>query len=403
MKKINVKSPAGITASIMLLYLIQWGAQYIGYNYLPIYIDSLPFATNSTTGLAIAVGAATTICVQPFWGRMGDHAKTKNRVLIAALLLEALVGLLFFAEMPDLWMLLLCVVLFYIPFLAPQMLVDTIVVENLNRVKVRFGMLRCFASFGAALMSFVFGFVGEMTNIKAFSIFALFSAGSIIPLLFIPKTKGHAHGMKQKGSYRSLLQNKRFILFLFYGFALFLCGAMVNAFFPIYFTTEKGLNAGVDVYGIFMGVTILLEASLMFFGSRFFTAMNPYAVFMFPLVAGVFRMLISFFAHSWMDMLIYPAFHALWFAPLWTKVAPFIQSVMPLEMRATGQSVWTIITCGIAPVIGSLLAGGLADWMGIREMFLVVCMMMAVLSAVFALLFIRQARIDRTEGWEMQF
>ena len=76
---------------------------------------------------------------------------------------------------------------------------------------------------------------------------------------------------------------------------------------------------------------------------------------------------------------------------------------MPLEMRATGQSVWTIITCGIAPVIGSLLAGGLADWMGIREMFLVVCMMMAVLSAVFALLFIRQARIDRTEGWEMQF
>ena len=78
MKKISVKSPAGITASIMLLYLIQWGAQYIGYNYLPIYIDSLPFATNSTTGLAIAVGAATTICVQPFWGRLGDHAKTKT-------------------------------------------------------------------------------------------------------------------------------------------------------------------------------------------------------------------------------------------------------------------------------------------------------------------------------------
>ena len=64
------QSPTGMTLSMMFIYLIQWGAQYIGYNYLPIYIDSLPFSTNSTTGLAIAVGAATTICVQPIWGRM---------------------------------------------------------------------------------------------------------------------------------------------------------------------------------------------------------------------------------------------------------------------------------------------------------------------------------------------
>ena len=35
-------------------------------------------------------------------------------------------------------------------------------------------------------------------------------------------------------------------------------GSMINAFFPIYFTTEKGLNAGVEGYGLFMGVTILL-------------------------------------------------------------------------------------------------------------------------------------------------
>ena len=36
MKKLKLTAPAGITVSMMLLYLIQWGAQYIGYNYLPI-------------------------------------------------------------------------------------------------------------------------------------------------------------------------------------------------------------------------------------------------------------------------------------------------------------------------------------------------------------------------------
>ena len=402
MKKDIVRGSTTITVSMMLLYLIQWGSQYIGYNFLPIYIDSLPFSTNSTVGIAIAVGAATTILAQPVWGSLGDHAKTKNRVLIAALVLEALMGLLFFFDIPNLWVLLLCVVLFYIPFLAPQALIDTIIVENMNHVKVRFGMLRCFSSGGAALMSFIFGFVGEMTSIRAFTIFAIFSAGSIIPLLFLPKTRGHAHGTKKKGAYRELLQNRRYMLFLLYGLALFLCGAMINAFFPIYVTTEKGLNAGVEVYGIFMGVTILIEAAVMCLGSKLFARMNPYVVFMFPLVAGIFRILIPTISSTWMDMLIYPIFHALWFGPLWAKVAPFIQSVMPLEMRATGQSFWTIVTCGIAPVIGSLAAGALADMFDIRVMFTIVCCMMAVLSVVFVLLFLRQNRIDKKEGWSMQ-
>ena len=402
MKKFKLTAPAGITASMMLLYLIQWGAQYIGYNYLPIYIDSLPFSTNSTTGLAIAVGAATTIFAQPIWGRLADRAKTKNRILIIALALEAAMGLLFFNELPNLWVLLLCVVLFYVPFLAPQALIDTIVVENMDKVKVRFGMLRCFASGGAALMAFVFGVIGNMTNVKAFSLFAVFAAASIIPLLFLPKTKGHAREEGHKISYKKLLSNKRYVLFLTYGFALFFCGSMINAFFPIYFTTEKGLNAGVEGYGLFMGVTILLEAAIMFFGSRLFARMNPYVVFMFPLIAGIFRMLTTVLAQSPSDMFIYPIFHALWFAPLWAKVAPFIQSVVPVEMRATGQSVWTIITCGIAPVIGSLLAGVLSDAVGMRQMYGVICAMMAVLSICFALLFIRQIRFDRNEGWEMQ-
>ena len=55
----------GITAAMMFLYFLIGAAQYIGYNYLPIYIDSLPFATNSTVGYAIALGAIATMLFQP--------------------------------------------------------------------------------------------------------------------------------------------------------------------------------------------------------------------------------------------------------------------------------------------------------------------------------------------------
>ena len=391
-----------MTLSAMVLYLIQFGTQYIGYNFLPVYIDALPFATNSTVGLVTAVGAATTVLAQPVWGRLGDHAKSKNTVLICALVFQTLTAFLFFAEIPSLWLLILATVVFYIPFLAPQVLIETIIVENLDKLKARFGTLRCFGSGGAALMAFIFGAVSDMTNVKAFTLFAVFAAASILPLLLLPRTEGHARTSLEKVSAGSILKNRRFALFLLYGFALFLCGTMINTFMPIYFVTEQGLNAGVEVYGIFFGFTILLEALLMFFGSRFIAKMNPYIAFLIPLAAGVFRLLIPVLAHRWQDMLVYPVFHALWFAPLWAKVAPFIQAVVPPEMRATGQSLWTIVTCGIAPVIGSLAAGWLSDWIDIRYMFLVVLFMVAFFAVLFVVLFLFQARTDRKEGWRME-
>lgn len=402
MNLFNRKSAGFMTAAAMAYYLVQFGTQYIGYNYLPVYIEALPFATNSTVGLVTAVGAATTVLAQPVWGSLADHAKTKNRILLSAIVLQALTGLLFFSDIPNLWLLLLCTVLFYIPFLAPQVLIDTIAVENLGRLKVRFGTLRCFGSGGAALMAFIFGFVSDMTNVKAFALFSLFAAGSILPMLFLPRTEGHARTSGRRVSPAVLLKNGRFMLFLFYGFSLFLCGTMILTFMPIFFITEKGLNAGVDVYSIFFGFTILLEALLMFFGSRVVAKMNPYVVFLIPLAAGILRAFLPVLAGTWQDMLLYPLFHALWFAPMWAKVPTYIQAVVPPEMRATGQSVWTIVTCGIAPVIGSLAAGWLSDWIEIRYMFLVVTVMLAFFTVLFAVLFFFRQRADRREGWRME-
>jgi hypothetical protein len=56
----------------------------------------------------------------------------------------------------------------------------------MSKVKVRFGMLRCFSSGGAAVMAFLFGIIGNMTNQKAFTLFGLAALGAIIPLQFLP-------------------------------------------------------------------------------------------------------------------------------------------------------------------------------------------------------------------------
>ena len=73
------QSPTGMTLSMMFIYLINGGAPSTSATITCLFTLTLClFSTNSTTGLAIAVGAATTICVQPIWGRMATRAKPRT-------------------------------------------------------------------------------------------------------------------------------------------------------------------------------------------------------------------------------------------------------------------------------------------------------------------------------------
>lgn len=214
---------AGITTSMMMLYFLIGAAQYIGYNYLPIYIDSLPFATNSTVGYAIALGAIATMLFQPLWGSIADRAKSKNRILLIGLLCMCLVVLLFLVPQKSMITLMICVVVFYVFFLAPQTLVDTITVESIEKVGRPFSTIRAFLSAGAAGMAFLFSLIHNMTDQKAFLLMAGGYVLALFPLLLMPVAHGHAReGEGKKASFADLLKNKRLVLLFAYAFFLFI-------------------------------------------------------------------------------------------------------------------------------------------------------------------------------------
>jgi MFS family permease len=89
---------------------------------------------------------------------------------------------------------------------------------------------------------------------------------------------------------------------------------------------------------------------------------------------------------------------ALLFAPLWTRLTPYVNSIVPKEMRATGQAAWSIMVAGVAPMIGSALGGTLADMFGIRNLFGITSAMLFVVSVVFAVLFRRQRAREQRDG-----
>ena len=78
-----------LTFPLMMLYLVPWGIQCIIGNFMPVYVASLPFATEKTVGEVAALGAVITMISQVVWTKFADKSKNKNNVLVLSLILLA--------------------------------------------------------------------------------------------------------------------------------------------------------------------------------------------------------------------------------------------------------------------------------------------------------------------------
>ncbi|MDR3085929.1 MAG: MFS transporter, partial [Christensenellaceae bacterium] len=287
---VSEKGQNHITLAMVFLYFIVWGSQFLSSNFLPIYISSLPFATSATVGLATALGSLITAVMQPVWGIIADHAKTKNSILRLALLgVSATIWLFILPQHTSLLTLLLSIAALYLFLLAPQSLTDTIVVENMPRVRLRFGAIKCFSSGGAACMAIIVSCIRDIDTKTAFMLMSGVALLALVPLFFMPPTKGHAHGdeASKKVGLREVLQNKRLLLLLSFGVCHFTSVSCLNTFLGVYYATSAGLNAGIGMYSLLSAISITLEATLMLVGAKFFNRLNVYTVFLLAPLAGL--------------------------------------------------------------------------------------------------------------------
>jgi Na+/melibiose symporter-like transporter len=253
------------------------------------------------------------------------------------------------------------VVAVFAVLIIPGMLTDTIIVENIERTGVPFGTVKCFASAGAgaaALLLYILSLITQIKPTTTFMIAAFNSVLSFVPLHFMPVTKGHARGMKSGGkktSLQAVFKNRRLVLLLAYVLLLFSGVQATNVFLGIYYATARGFNAGIGMYGLFFAVCIALETCLMLFANRLWSRIDIYNIFLLVALAACGRSLVIFLAPNVYVIQLSAIFHALLFAPLWSRLSPYVNSIVTKEMRATGQAAWYIMAFGLGPVLGSAL------------------------------------------------
>jgi len=369
------------SVSLVALYLLPWGIQCLINNFMPVYVASLPFATERTVGEVIGLGAVITALSQLAWAFFAGKSRNKSNPLAISLFFLSIFSLLFLLVDMTRARLFLFVILFYAVYMAHQPLIDTIGSENYHKTKHSFGFFRSFASLGYALVGLLFTFLPN-ENPK---IFFLYTAVLACLSLIFSKTVSAKETVKAKKTGGKVF-TPTFIKFLVYAFLLFVCSSSISAFFSVYYTGNGYLGGSVGTFSLLVSVSAIAERLLVILFARLIPRMRAKWVFALIPLSGVFRAFFIYIAKTPLVAAISFVFCAVWFGILWAAVTPYVKKSVDAGANAMGQGLFTVVTSGVGGFFGPYLSGILSEALGLRTVFLVLTLALVALTLVTPLL-----------------
>ena len=359
-----------LTLVLAGLYFFPWGIQCLVDNFLPIYVVSLPFATERTVGEIAAIASVVTMVSQLMWTNIAGRSKNKSNVLALSLVFLFIFSLLFLLDI-NRPLLILFTVLFYSCYMTHQPLIDTIAAEKYSETNLSFGFFRSFASLGYAVFGLFYTFLPNEPPSLFFIYVAVLAVVSVIlsklikaPVLTTTNTT------KEHKTYSRNCMNRDFVRFLIYSLLLFMCCRMLTSFFSVYYSTDMGLGGDVGMFSLIISLATVFEWLIMFLFGKKIVKLNTKAIFVVIAVMGLLKSFLIFIVQNEYLMFTVIIFHSLFFAFLWSSATPYIKKIVPENGLASAQGIWVIVTSGIAPLIGSYFGGLFAEAFGIRLLFL---------------------------------
>ncbi len=333
--------------------------------YLPLYLQHNGLS-NGEIGLVMGLGSFIAIFAQPFWGIISDRKKTIKRVLAFVLTFGLITGLILFTSSNALIGSLMLMALFMFFFSSVGPLTESLMV-NFAQVNQRtYGSIRLWGEVGIGISALTLGMIIERTSISYLWImFSIIVMCGFIAMLWLPDAKAHAVPVRKETLVR-LFTNRTFLLFL--GLSLFLSipHRMNDTFLSIYF---EAMGAS-DLVGLAWSVATFCAVPAM---ALIGTLLKKRSELFFITFAGCFyivRWVIYSFASSPLLIIIGQGLHMLTFPLLLVAAIHFIHKIIPPELIATGQTVFTAVFFGIGGIVGSTIGGIIMDQFGPQILYL---------------------------------
>ena len=366
------------------------GFNFLYFALLAMFIPFLPvyFAeqglSKSQIGFIIGTGGIITIIAQPLWGMISDRTKTIRKVLLLLIVFASVTGY-FLYNTSSYTLLVLFAMLTYFFLMPIDPLTESLNFRISESAGINYGSIRTFGALGYAVMSLLTGYL--MTQFGAHSLAILFAGIgllSFIVILAIPDAPVASKPVTIK-SLKNFLSGKETLLFLLLVFISSIPARMNDTFLGVYIL-ELGGTPGLVGQAWFLAA----GSEIVVFALSFWWLRKGKELIVISLAGGFY--FIRFFISAWITdphMLAYlQVLQLLTFPVFYTAAIQYLYQIVPVEWRATGQTVLALLFFGVSGIIASYVGGALYEVFGGKALFLTISAMSFV-GMIFGLVLYR--------------
>lgn len=361
----NINSVKGQTIIIKAIHFMTYSAMASWLTYFFIYLKQEPRLTGFEIGAIAALQQINTVFVLPIWGMMADKYGRRKMYMIA--IFATSICILGFMIPGNFWYYLAFMFLFTLINNPIGSLLDSISLDFQEQTgTVTYGEVRLWASIGWALSSALTGLFINADNIHL--IFVLTSSQLLItfiitrflyrPLLVTKNLK--TLKINVISGLLKVNDQLRSFLWMVLAYALFMSPTML--FINMYYN-EIGLNN--KEIGIIYAVQSIVELPFFFYGKKIITRWGSRPIIIVAMGVTMIRLFVLAHIGSFWPAIAIGTFHGIGLALFYVAMIDYVQSLVPTELRATGQSlIYTFFGAGVC--LGNLFTGYMKDIITIK-------------------------------------
>lgn len=336
-------------------------------TFLPVYLDEQGLRP-AQIGFIIGTGGFVTIITQPLWGIISDRTKTIRKILLLLLVLSSIIGYALYSSSHFILLILFAMLMYF--FLMP---IDPLT-ESLNfsvseASGVSYGSIRTYGALGYAVTSLLTGYV--MSYFGANSLALLFAAIGVISFAVswlmpdVPVTGKPV----TLSSLKQFIGNKETLMFLVLIFVCSVPARMNDTFLGIYI---RELGGTPELVG--QAFFLAAGSEILVFALSFWWLRKGKEMLLISISAAFF--FIRFFISAWITdphMLAYlQILQLLTFPVFYSAAIQYLYRIVPVEWRATGQTVLALLFFGVSGILASYLGGSIYGLFGAKTLYLTI-------------------------------
>lgn len=341
---------------------------YLGayYSFLFIFLQSKGI-NSATIGLILAINALISIFSQPFWGIVSDKFQNVKAIfifcIIAATLLYQLLP--FCSSSWMIGLLFAAINFFYSPLLP---LVDNWIIQNVSTEKnIGYGHVRLWGCIGFAVTTYILGKYIVLNSINiifpAFAILALIT----IAFCFSIKNEKPVINLAFKNlKIGMLLKNYDYITFLIYATLFSIPIISCETFFTPLFLS---LGGNEEKLGLAFAVCALSEVPIFFVSTYILKKFKHLNLILLASLFYILRQWLYIIATKTVHLILVQTLQGVCFGIFLSSALYYVDSMSPIELKATSQTIFGALYYGITGISGNFLGGIVTENFGLVSMF----------------------------------